>query len=324
MKKRGRTINKIITFIGSFIAALSIIAQFFPSFFSFLDDNLYSYRLVLIFVVVLLIGLFFLNWKQSQDETDVKFQAEHNATHRYAHLIRDTIYESKKLTNGTTNDSLALHILTTFANGTVACIQDSLSEYVGVAAKNDLVVCIKILDFMYWDNSKIDDRAKVPYRTLVRSIVPRGSLQADDAVSHRIEECTAFYRVFCDGKHDWTGIKLNKKNNVQIVTEDIVEVGQTYCDTCANWDEHFTNKIVVPIRIKLSEIDDKYMNTDKRNLFGFICIEYQKSNLIKISGKTDKELISICDYLKTYADSMYVVFDNIYNCMSYSIKEAAN
>lgn len=317
MKKNKRLIRKILTFIGSFVTAASVLAQFFPSFFSISENVSGVNRCVLIFVVILLISLFFMNWKQNQDEIDEKFYSEHNATHRYAHLIRDTVFESKKLCNNTKNNSLAKHLIKNFSEGVVKCIYDSLYEYMGIdKSKNELDVCIKILDFQYWDNSNIVDKTQVTYRTISRAIVPRGALQADDAVSHKIEQSTAFYKVFCMGKHDWIGVNLDKKDNIQIVSEDIVEKGEYYLDTCNNWREHYISKIVIPIRVKLSEIDDMYINSDKRNLFGFLCVECKKRNLFKFYNKFDKDLISICDYLKTYADSMYVVFDDIYQVMN--------
>lgn len=313
MKNNKRLIRKILTFIGSFVAAASVLAQFFPSFFSITENTSGVNRCVLVFVVVLLISLFFMNWRQNQDEIDEKFYFEHNATHQYAHLIRDTVYESRKLCVQTKNASLAKHLLKTFSEGAIKCMHDSLCKYMGIEkSKNELDVCIKVLDYQYWDNTDIEDKSQVTYKTIARAIVPRGALQEDDAVSHKIEQNTAFYRVFCEGKHDWIGINLDKKSNVQIVSEDIIEKGGIYFDTCNNWREHYISKIVVPIRVKLSEIDDKYINSDKRNLFGFICVECKKRNLFKFNNKFDKDLISICDYLKTYADSMYIVFDSIH------------
>ena len=318
MKKKARLIKKIITFIGSFVAALSVIAQFFPDAFSFMTEIPGINRIVILFVVVLLLGLFFLNWKQNQDDVDLKFQSEHDATHRYAHLLRDTTYEAIKLNAGQVNDPLAIHLLTSFTKNTVECISDSLYEFLGAdPSKNELMVCVKVLDYEFWNNLSIKDKTSATYHTLSRSITPKGALQADDASSHSIKECTPFYRIFVDGKHDWFGYNLNSEDNIQIISEDEESQGMEFIETCPSWYEHFTNKIVVPIRVKLAEIDNRFLNTDERNLFGFLCVEFKNPKLIKVSDKSDEDLISMCDYLKTYADTMYVVFDSIYKGMSY-------
>ena len=113
-------------------------------------------------------------------------------------------------------------------------------------------------------------------------------------------------------------MKLNSPTNTQIISEDELHEGNEYCDTCTTWPENFQHKIVVPIRVKLSEINPNVLNSDERNLFGFLCVEYKRESLFKFSGKDDLDLISICDYLKIYADTMYTVFDNIYKGTSYS------
>lgn len=319
MKKKSRLIKKIITFIGSFISAISVIASLFPSAFAMIPDVPNVDKVVFVLVVVLLWAMSFLNWKQTVDENDYKLETEHKTTHRYAHLLRDTTYEAKRLNPNGNNDALAMHLLTTFANGAVDCVETALIALSGADPTNgELMVCVKILDMQYWDNTAIEDKTQVTFRTLSRSITPKGALQADDAKSHEITGCTAFYRIFVEGKHDWTGINLNKKKNIQIISEDELQIGSEYRDTCTNWQDSYKHRIVVPIRVKLSEIDSAFQNSDERNLFGFLCVEYKRKDLFKISDKDDSELISICDFLKTYADTMYIMFDNIYKGMSFS------
>lgn len=325
MKKRVRFIKKMITFIGSFIAALSVVAQFFPSAFSFLEGIPNLDNIILILVVLLLLGLFFMNWRQFQEENDYKLYIEHDATHKYAHLIRDTIYRTNCLISESENDIVANDILVKFCKNVTECLEKSLYSLTGAdEEKNELMVCIKVLSMEFWNNSKlanVEEKKQITYRTIARSITPKGALQRDDAVPHKIEECTPFYQIFCELKHDWTGINLSSaQKNLQIVSEDTVLVGQEYLETCPTWSEHYNNKIVIPIRVKLSEIDDNYMESDERNLFGFLCVECKNNSLNRISDTMDEELISICDYLKTYADSMYVVMDNIYKKTSYNNK----
>lgn len=317
MKKKGKIIKKIITFIGSFLAALSVVAQFFPDAFSFLSAIPDANRVVFVCVVIMMLGLFFINWKQNIEENEAKFRIEHEATHRYAHLLRDTTYEIEKISKSGGSDATINHLLVSFSNGVVSCVKDTLCALLDVdPQKNEMMVCIKVLDYKCWDNSSIVDKDTVLVKTISRSITPKGALQADDAVSHPIAECTPFHRIFTEGKHDWTGINLSSKNNVEIISEDISYRRVEYSDSCLNWSEYFSNKIVVPIRVKLSEIDDSYLNSDERNLFGFLCVEYKKNNLIRISNKFDEDLISILDLLKTYADTMYTVYDKAYNQMS--------
>lgn len=319
MHKKGKLLKKIITFVGSFLAALSVVAQFFPEAFSFLNKIPDLNRIVFICVIVMLLGLFFMNWKQSLDENEFKLITEHEATHRYAHLLRDTTYEIKKISEDKVNNAMLLHVLTTFSEGVVSCIYDTICSLLNADAnKNELSVSIKILDIKDWDNSKIPDKSQAGYHTLCRSFTAKGALQADDAVSHTISENTSFYRIFVEGKHDWTGLNLSKKNNIEIISEDSIIKCFEYRDSCSSWNEYYSSRIVVPIRVKLSEIDDSYMNSDERNLYGFVCIEYKKSSLLKISGKFDEDLISMLNLLKTYADTMYVIYDSIYKTMSFS------
>lgn len=317
MKKKGKLIKKIITFIGSFLAALSVVAQFFPEAFSFVSEIPDANRIVFVCVVIMMLGLFFINWKQSLEENEAKLRVEHEATHRYAHLLRDTTYEIEKITKSGGNNAMINHLLVAFSNGVVSCVKDTLCALLDVdPQKNDLMVCIKVLDYKYWDNSTIEDKDAALVKTISRSITPKGALQADDAVAHPIADCTAFHRVFTEGKHDWAGINLPSKNNLEIISEDASYRAISYTDSCPSWMEYYSNKIVVPIRVKLSEIDDAYLNSDERNLYGFLCVEYKKNSLIRISNKFDADLISILDLLKTYADTMYTVYDKAYSRMS--------
>lgn len=319
MKRKSRKLIKFFYIIGSSISALSVVAAFFPDEFAIISGLPNSHQIAMMFVVVTMLGMFFFIWKQTVDDAEYKLQVEHKAMHKYAHLLRDTTYEVQKLNPNGENDVLAMHMLKTFATDTVECLADSLIALTDAdPSKNELMVCVKILDLEYWDNLSIKDKSKVTYRTLSRSITPKGALQKDDSESHGIEECTAFYKVFVEGKHDWTGLKLNSPTNTQIISEDELHEGNEYCETCTTWPENFQHKIVVPIRVKLSEINPNFLNSDERNLFGFLCVEYKRESLFKFSGKDDLDLISICDYLKIYADTMYTVFDNIYKGTSYS------
>lgn len=322
MHKKGKMVRKIITFIGSFLAALSIVAQFFPEIFSFSKDIPNANGIVFVCIIIMLLALFFMNWKQSLDENDNKLFVEHESTHKYAHLIRDTIYKIEKISKSKSNNVVILHILKSFSNEVVSCIADNLyALFKADSDKNEISVCIKILDFSEWENSKITDKSQASFYTLSRSFISRGSLQADDAVPHKISECTAFYRIFVERKHDWTGINLSSKNNIEIISEDVLTRNFDYTDSCQEWKEHYTNRIVVPIRVKLSEIYDNYQNSDERNLFGFICVEYKKSSFLKIVDKYDKDLISVLDLLKSYADMMYIVYDTAYKKMKISNKK---
>lgn len=311
--KKGKLIKRIITFIGSFLAALSVVAQFFPEAFSFLSVTTDMSKIVFVFVIIMMLGLFFINWKQSMDENEQRLRIEHESTHKYAHLLRDTTYEIEKIGKGKRNEAAMNHLLISFTNGVVNCVKETLCAIMNAdAQKNDITVCVKVLDYKYWDNSKIEDKDAATYKTISRSFTPKGALQVDDAVFHPISSCTPFHRIFTEGKHDWTGLKLNSPKNIEIISEDEANKGFVFTDSCANWSEYYAYKIVVPIRVKLSEIDDKYLDSDERNLFGFLCIEYKKKSLLQISHKFDEELISILDLMKTYADTMYIVYDKAY------------
>jgi hypothetical protein len=319
MKKNAKFIKRIITIIGSLATALSVIAAFFPSVVQSLTDIPYAIQIILIIIVVVLLGLFFMNWKQYQDEVERKFQIEHDATHTYAHLLRDRKYEAQRLSATNPNDEILKHLIEKFAHDTSYSLRDALSALTNADSQSDdLVVSIKILEYIYWDNTTISaDKYAATYRTIARSTTPKGAMQLDDARSHKISECTPFIRIFAEGKHDWTGNNLSNKRNIAIVSEDEVERNISYSDTCIKWSEYFDNKIVVPIRVKLCEIDSTYEGSDERNLFGFVCVEYKKRKTLKAIDKFDKELISYLDLLKTYADTMYMVFDDIYKHMSY-------
>lgn len=322
MKKKVKLIKKIITFIGSFLAALSVVAQFFPDAFSFLNSIPDANRIVFVCVVIMMLALFFINWKQSIEENEAKFRVEHETMHRYAHLLRDTTYEIEKLTKSGSNDIAIHQLLISFSKGVVSCVKDTLCALLNAdSQKNEIMVCVKVLEYKHWNNITVADMDTVMVKTISRSITPKGALQADDAVPHTIATCTAFHRIFTEGKHDWTGINLTSKRNVEIISEDTIRIGINYLDSCSNWNEYYTNKVVVPIRVKLSEIDDDYLDSDKRNLFGFLCVEYKKNNLIKTSNKFDEDLISILDLLKTYADTMYTVYDKAFDRMSVSACE---
>lgn len=319
MKKKGKLIKKILTFIGSFIAALSVVASFFPDSFSFFKGVPNTENVVYLCVVIMMLALFFINWKQNIEDNEAKFRISHEATHRYAHLLRDTTYEIEKISKNGSNDAAINHLLVSFSNGVVSCVKTTLCALFDTdPQKNEVMVSVKTLEYKYWNNSIIADKDAATFKTISRSIIPKGALQADDAVPHQILECTPFHRIFTEGKHDWTGIKLASKQNIEIISEDAVYTGFNYLDSCPNWSEYYTNKIVVPIRVKLSEIDDKFFDSDERNLYGFLCVEYKKKNLIRTNNKFDEDLISILDLLKTYADTMYTVYDKAYNQMSIS------
>lgn len=322
MRRKKKILKRIITFVGSFVAALSVVAQFFPESFAFIGHIPGVDRIVFIVIIVMLMGLFFMNWRQSIEENEEKLRIEHEATHNFAHLIRDTSYEADMIGNGTNNYSSLYHLLKSFTDDVVTCIYKTICAVLNSdITKDNVSVCVKVLDLNEWNNSKITDKTASKYITLSRNYIPKGALQADDAVPHSISEDTAFTRVFAEGKHDWTGINLSKKNNIEIVSEDYLKRKIEYTDSCESWSDYYSNRIVVPIRVKLSEINEKYFQSDERNLFGFICVEIKKPKALRISSKDDEELISVLDLLKTFADTMYVVYDKINDKME-STKES--
>jgi len=310
------SIIKIASIIVGFVGFLASIYQFSPYWKG--SEKFDKYFIVV--VVLLLIILFIIKQYIDKKNSDKKLYIEHIKTHEYAHYLRDTTYEADKLSEGEVNDKAMRHLLKSFSEDTIKCIHQILCILTGIDVySSDLMVSIKILDFQFWNNESIIEKDKTKCRTLSRSLIPQGSLQADDGKSHEIGECTALTRIFIERMHDWTGLNLNnKKSNVEIITKQSKKKGINFTDSCENFIHYYNNKIVVPIRVELKKIDDRYEGKDDRNLFGFICVEYKNRHHINAKNEFDENLISYCDLLKTFADTMYFVFDRIYSHMSYS------
>ena len=312
-------IVKVAAILVGIMGFLASVYQFSP----FWNGTERFDKYFIVVVVLLLIAVFIIKQYIDKKEAEKKVHIEHIKTHAYAHYLRDTTYEAQKLSNGETNDMAMRRLLQAFADNTVKCIHEILCTLTDTDVNSsDLMVSVKVLEFAHWNNISIIDKDKVRYRTLSRSLVPQGDLKADDEKFHEIGECTAFSSIFTEVMHDWTGVNLSReKSNIEIVTKQRSRKGFCYADTCSTYKHYYNNKIVVPIRVELKKMDDSYEGKDDRNLFGFVCVEYKERKKIPAKSEFDETLINFCDLLKTFADTMYLVFDSIYSHMSYGNPE---
>jgi hypothetical protein len=304
---------KMITLIGSFIS----IASAMLSIQQILQGNSKISYITLVAVVVILIALFFVNTHHYHSEVDRKFKITHRCLHDYGHLLRDTTYRIIEHSKHGCNDLEMHECLYSFSVKCVEILQRALSALTGVEANSDsLVVCIKRLEYQFWDNAKTSDLKSLEYTTLYRSINAGGERQRDDELWHKVTDCREFYKILIDAWPDWIGLNLKQKNTKELSTYGTGGEEITYTNPCKVWNKYYNNVIAVPIRIKKFIKNPLLRESADRNLLAFLCVEYRDSKII-----SKKEIDVYCDFLKTFADSMYTIFDSIYDNMSCSKSE---
>ena len=231
-----------------------------------------------------------------------KYAKVFEGLHKYSHLLRNTKYNI--LNNGQdASDGALINMLEKFSIEAIDLIADSMCVLCD-GGERAIFACIKRLEYSKWENSSIsiEDREKVQYFTLCRSKNSPHPLQRDDSIPRLIKENFEFVDIFVNGKSDcW----LPNIVGTRAYNESHEKINK-------NYHQYYNNSIVVPIRIK-EDILYPDRTSNERNLFGFVCVCYLDDEAIK-----ESEIRQYCDFLKIFADSMYMIFDEVYQLMSYS------
>lgn len=275
-----------------------------------------------VFVIVLII-IFFIRQTREKKNIDKMFSRTHEALHAYSHLLRDFSY---RIINDAKDgsDNTMRHCLEEFSNKVVETIKNALCALSGIDPGSDeLAVSIQRLHFSCWDNTRfINEEAmkNTEYTVLSRSLNAGNERQRYDEGWYPISQCRELFRLFIDGWPDWIGLGLKNKRFTEISTCGEGRKKIQYENPCHNWSRYYNNIIVVPVRVKRHIIDPSLKESEKRNLFAFICVEFKNNRAV-----SKNNIKGYCDFLKSFADSMYIIYDDIYKNMSYSkMKEGAN
>jgi hypothetical protein len=174
-------------------------------------------------------------------------------------------------------------------------IANHVSRLFSVLYARECNTSVKFIKMDFWDNSTINiKKENVELCRVVRCEKSNRRRKDDDLFIHKIKDDTGYYDIFINGKPDYSLIDIAKheKNN-------------QYKDSNSNRSQYYNNMLIVPIRIK-THILTSTEPRNENNLFGFITLDFLKS------GRISENDVKIgLDYLKTFADSSYLIFDEI-------------
>ncbi|MDR0372156.1 MAG: hypothetical protein LBI79_01115 [Nitrososphaerota archaeon] len=285
IKKRFTTIVQLFFYVFSSVSSVITVYSFF------IGQKTASLILFIItlFVIALLI---IVSIKKITSEHEEKIQVIANEFHTYSHSLRDYKYRLDNLVkNKQYNNEALLTMIDSFSEN----IANHVSRLFSILYARECNTSVKFIKTDFWDNSKINiKKENVELCRVIRCEKSDRRRKDDDLLIHKVKDDTGYSDIFINGTPDYSLLDIAKheKNN-------------QYKDSKSNRLQYYNNVLIVPIRIKKHIL----VSTEPRNennLFGFITLDFLKS------GRISENDVKIgLDYLKTFADSSYLLFDEI-------------
>jgi hypothetical protein len=212
--------------------------------------------------------------------------------HKLTDLIRDEFFQLKKrLVLNELSAEFLLQTLQKTSQQSVDCLANCLTLSTG----KQVFATIKYFDNGSINSSQITDEMKVV--TLCRSSNQSQERIANDKPSKIIDN-TDFYEIVKNSRAHFAASNLQTHSwKIKAIT------GDPYKNSNANWNDHYSTTIVVPIRIQRKHID-VYFNDDGYDIVGFLCVDATSTSTFR-----DSDIKAYINLVKSFADCLYKYFD---------------
>jgi len=289
-KKRQIPITSILQ---GFFFVLSIVSSVISIYKFFTGQETIS---LLFFIITLFVILLFIMLRVSKITSDhkKKVQVIADEFHTYSHSLRDYKYKLDNLVKDKQYNNEALSSLVDNFSDKVA---NQISQLFSVLYTRDCNTSIKFIKNEFWDNSKINIKKENVELCRVIRCKKSDRRRKDDDLSmvHKIKDDTGCYEIF-----------INEKPHYSLLNISEYEKSNQYKDSNSHRVRYYDNLLIVPIRIKKHILDSTKPECNENNLFGFITLDFLKSG-----GISENDVQVGLDYLKAFADSSYLIFDEI-------------
>lgn len=219
--------------------------------------------------------------------------------HEFFHELRNYSFSAKDVTK---DSQYAYNEITKKSSEKLCRI---MSEYFYLKYNKNFNICIKTIDITSSRTSSSINEIKV--RTLARGgkdKIHRESLETKKEVF--VKEDTSYLQILSNEntgrRSDYTCTNLA----IQCLLKKASK--EPYLPPFRTFYKKYLSTIVVPIRIDSSYLpnESKYVNSDDKRyqVFGFLCLDYK----LPITKQLSK---CVCQDLKAFADSLYIVYDEV-------------
>lgn len=261
-------------------------------------ETVINHRYTNYFVIAILsicIILWILSWAVGNN----KSIALGSKKHEFFHELRNGSFEARDVTK---DSQTAYNRLIKQTSEKFCRI---ISEYFHLKYNKNFNICIKTIDVTSSRTSSSINEIKV--NTLARGgkdKIQRENLEISKEVF--VKDDTSYYKILSNEnngrKSDYTCTNLVVHCLLKKASRD------PYLPPFKTFYKKYLSTIVVPIRINSAILpdDSKYINNHEQRyqVFGFLCLDY-KFPITKTLSKC------LCQDLKAFADSLYIVYDEV-------------
>ena len=251
------------------------------------------FTIIIVFMFLGVTGILALKLKKVSNISLDRLSFFSSSFHKLSHLIRDEYYLVGSLfKDNQLNQNLLLERLSHLSCEIVNAVADCFTASTGYS----ISACIKYFhsDTPFAHNGSIDSlNKKMIVKTLCRS-----------ANSHP----DRFNYQFNDSAFENTALTEIIKNHSDCFSDtDLTSYEKRftkrYFNANPNWQNYYSQTIVVPIRVR-SGILDLNNSNGQFILVGFLCVD-----AATVEAFQDNEVEYYVDLLKSFADELYSIFD---------------
>lgn len=250
-------------------------------------------------IIIAVLGVSFILWVISFEVGKNKNVTLGEKKHEFFHELRNYSFSARDITN----DSQDAYNKITKQSSEKLC--HIISEYFQLKYNKRFNICIKTIDITSSRTSSSINEIKV--QTLARGgkdKIKRES--AETAKQVFVKDDTSYYQIISNEntgrRSDYTCTNLVIQCLLKKALRD------PYLPPFRTFYKKYLSTVVVPIRIDSSVLpdDSRYVSRTERRyqVFGFICLDYK----FPISKNLSK---CLCQDLKAFADSLYIVYDEV-------------
>lgn len=259
--------------------------------------NIFSYKYSYpVFVGVL--GLFLVSEVLVTNKNKKQNQKISDKEHEFFHELRDGFFNNKKkmsLSNETDYWELTKDLSEKLCR--------IIDEYFSLKYNKHFNICLKMIDVTSSRASRSLNEVKV--KTFCRAGVDkikREDLETQDDVF--VTDDTSYIQIL---SNDSMGKRREFVcSNLLVQCAMRKALRDPYKPSFTSFYKKYLSTVVVPIRINSKKLDGKSCFTfdGKYQVVGFLCIDYKFPIRKKLAA-------CVCAELKAFADSMYMIFDNV-------------
>lgn len=254
-----------------------------------------KYRNIIV-IIILLIGI--ICWIISFFVEKKKSLSMEKKKHELFHEIRNESFSVKKFTEYQRDE------YNTVAKTIAEKFCDDINGYFKEKYNRDYHICLKVLEVSSSRATKSIDEIHV--KTLGRGGHDKVYRMNRDSGPVAVKEDTSYTSILSNEKE---GRKSSYTcHNLPLYCLLRKATGHPYLPKFSKFHEKYLSTIVVPIRIdnEYLPVNEKYgsQNESRYQVLGFLCLDY-KSIMSKHTAKC------LSEDLKSIADSLYIIFDEI-------------